>query len=90
MALKGRYGGLADKGIKEVLRREMVAMGRSPRAVRYRYPVKVSGLADEDYLLLSCDWNGGLGVIEGCYQGLIRESVTGRVMEHSNRRRLKR
>ena len=46
--LQGRYGGLAESGMKKSLRQGIVAIEGVPRAGRYRYPVKVSGLADED------------------------------------------
>lgn len=44
---KGRYGGLADNGMKEDFCRGIVAMRCCPRADRFRHPGQVSGLADE-------------------------------------------
>lgn len=48
--LEGRYGGRAERGMKKVLR-GMVTIGCPPRTDRDRYPVEVSGPADEDICL---------------------------------------
>ena len=50
----GRYGGRAESGMKKSLSQGIVAIGCVPRARRNRYPVKVSGLADED--ICSVGW----------------------------------
>lgn len=47
-SLGGRYGGRAESGMKKSFREGIVAIDVVPRAGRYRYPVKISGPADED------------------------------------------
>ena len=49
--LGARYGGRAESGIKKAFRQGILTAVLVPRTERYRYPVKVSNLADEDICL---------------------------------------
>ena len=68
---EGRYGGRAERGINEALRREMVTSSCGPRVARFRYPGEVSGPADEDICLLGGNrWVVVAAGCKSCYLGL--------------------
>jgi hypothetical protein len=81
--LKGRYGGRAERGMKKVLR-GMLTICCSPRTGRDRYPMQVSGPADEDICLWS-ERKMGEKVENGCYLGL-RQTVLVKEFDKSTNR----
>jgi len=80
---KGCYGGRAERGMKEVLC-GMLAIGCSPRTGRDRYPMQVSGPADEAICLLKEEvWKGR--VVNACYLGLRRTVLVNELGKSTDR-----